>query len=130
MFNLFGKKEKVTIVHTKEELKMAIKRRDPYIEVQGELSGKIKWMTNIPAKKVGALIGVLAALPVVGGVVVGAPVMEVTAAIAKVTGKDVATVILASGISISLIIAVLRDYNIEMEKNGAVLRLKKNEEEK
>lgn len=44
MFEFFHKKQKnVIVVHTKEELDLAIKRKEPYIEVEGELAGKLEW---------------------------------------------------------------------------------------
>lgn len=44
---MFGKKKNninKVVVSSKEELKTAIKRKEPYIEVQGDLAKKMKWM--------------------------------------------------------------------------------------
>ena len=44
-----GKKNSINkvVVSSKEELKTAIKRKEPYIEVQGDLAKKMKWMGKL-----------------------------------------------------------------------------------
>ena len=47
---MFGKKKNSinkVVVSSKEELKTAIKRKEPYIEVQGDLAKKMKWMGKL-----------------------------------------------------------------------------------
>lgn len=39
------------VVSSKEELKTAIKRKEPYIEVQGDLAKKMKWMGKLSSVK-------------------------------------------------------------------------------
>ena len=39
------------VVSSKEELKTAIKRKEPYIEVQGDLAKKMKWMGKLSIGK-------------------------------------------------------------------------------
>ncbi len=124
MFNLASKKQKeITVVHTKEELKRAVKRKDTYISVQGDLARKIKWMTKLSSAKVVSLIGVLSTISIVGSPVAG----TTAAAIANITGKEIAAIILSGGISISLIMGILKGYIVEMEVKGecVILRMKK-----
>lgn len=68
---MFGKKKKsenVVVVTTKEELKTAIKSKEPCIEVQGNLARKMKWMTKLNRA---AIIALIPALVAIGGVSAG-----------------------------------------------------------
>lgn len=56
---MFGKKKNSinkVVVSSKEELKTAIKRKNPYIEVQGDLAKKMKWMGKLSSAKIAAPI--------------------------------------------------------------------------
>ena len=59
---MFGKKKNSinkVVVSSKEELKTAIKRKEPYIEVQGDLAKKMKWMGKLSSVKIAAIIALL-----------------------------------------------------------------------
>ena len=87
---MFGKKKNninKVVVSSKEELKTAIKRKEPYIEVQGDLAKKMKWMGKLSSVKIAAIIALLTSLaavpgwrnnnePLTGGVVGGEKLMS------------------------------------------------------
>ena len=67
---MFGKKKNninKVVVSSKEELKTAIKRKEPYIEVQGDLAKKMKWMGKLSSVKIAAIIALLTSLAAVPG---------------------------------------------------------------
>ena len=67
---MFGKKKNSinkVVVSSKEELKTAIKRKNPYIEVQGDLAKKMKWMGKLSSAKIAAIIALLTPLAAVPG---------------------------------------------------------------
>ena len=67
---MFGKKKNSinkVVVSSKEELKTAIKRKEPYIEVKGDLAKKMKWMMNLSSVKIAAIIALLTSLAAVPG---------------------------------------------------------------
>ena len=125
---MFGKKKKVdVVVSTGKELDDAIKRKEAKIVVEGKLAKKMSWMAKLSVAKITALIGVLVALiPTVttatvatGGVGFVPSVAAMTAAAAG-TGIGAGTIaaicslIATCSVSITLIIAVLKDYVIEL----------------
>ena len=116
---MFGKKtknENVVVVTTKEELKAAIKSKKPNIEVHGDLAKKMKWMSKLNRAAIIALI------PAVGGV----PASFAVPAAATAVGISGGNLVLCA-LSVSIIIAILKGYNIEAKSTkGDVLRLTKN----
>ena len=130
MRKIGGKKKEPdrVVVTTKEQLKSAVNRKEAYIEIQGDLARKLQWMGKLSSAKLYKLAGVLtaAAVGVVGGPVAGVPIAAVSAAaVTNVTGAGVAAVILASGVTITLIVSVLKGYEVEMQYNGASMCLKR-----
>jgi len=125
---MFGKKKKsenVVVVTTKEELKTAIKSKEPCIEVQGNLARKMKWMTKLNRA---AIIALIPALVAIGGVSAGfsVPASFAIPAAAAATGITAGDILLCT-LSISIIIAILKGYNVEADAKGIVhLRLTKN----
>ena len=119
MFKLFKKEKKAVVVYTKRELQHAIKRKEPNIEVGGELAQKLKWITKISPAKIVALIGFLSSA------VIPNPTSGVSALTATgIVGTDVACIIFTSGISIAIILAVLRGYNVEVAGDRVKLTAK------
>ena len=122
---MFGKKtknENVVVVTTKEELKAAIKSKKPNIEVHGDLAKKMKWMSKLNRAAIIALIPALLPLAAVGGV----PASFAVPAAATAVGISGGNLVLCA-LSISIIIAILKGYNIEAKSTkGDVLRLTKN----
>ena len=105
---MFGKKKNSinkVVVSSKEELKTAIKCKEPYIEVQGDLAKKMKWMGKLSSVKIAAIIALTA-----GGVV--------DAAEANVE------IYVISILGIATIIGIFRGYNVEVETGKVSLRLK------
>lgn len=134
MRKIGGKKKEPdrVVVTTKEQLKSAVNRKEAYIEIQGDLARKLQWMGKLSSAKLYKLAGVLTAaagataVGVVGGPVAGVPIAAVSAvAVTNVTGAGVAAVILASGVTITLIVSVLKGYEVEMQYNGASMCLKR-----
>lgn len=125
---MFGRKkqmERKTIVKTKEELKEAVKRKEPYIEVQGDLVIKIKWMKKLTRPQAVALAALLTSA------VMPSPASPVSAvvsisAVTAITGGEIAAIIFAGGVSAALILAILKGYNVELrEGEKSVLLTKK-----
>ena len=110
MFGRKTKNENVVVVTTKEELKAAIKSKKPNIEVHGDLAKKMKWMTKLRRAAIVALMPILLSLAAIGGSTAG--VVAVPAAV------------IGSAISSSIVISIIKGYNIEADAKG-VLRLTK-----
>lgn len=108
------KKEREVVVTTKEELKAAIKRKDPCIKVKGDLAKKLRWKKKLTPAMVALLIPLLATAAIPNPV---APISFAvsTAALTAITGEGVAAIIVASGLSVSLILAVIRGYDAEFK---------------
>lgn len=109
-------KKSVVIVKTKQELDVAVKKKEPYIEVQGELVKKIKWMKILsPAKK----DNLVTLLRQAGSKNPASPISAVVpkSDLGAVTGTEIALLIFASGLSISLVLSVLKGYDVTIE-NG------------
>lgn len=131
---IWGKKKepKRVVVTTKEQLKTAVNQNKEYIEIQGDLARKLQWIGKLSSARLYKLTGVLAAaagataVGVVGGPMTGIPIAAVSAvAVTNVTGAGVAAVILASGVTVTLILSVLKGYEVEMQYNGASMYLKR-----
>lgn len=117
-----------TIVRTKEELEKAKKSGATTILVKGELADKLK-----KSKKVAMLSGAgIAALTAALGVAtVTAPVTGglsylAAAPVAALTGVEIAAIIVAASLGISLIIALFLDYE-EIEYSEGSLKLRKRQ---
>ena len=107
---MFGKKtknENVVVVTTKDELNAA---------------KKMKWMSKLNRAAIIALIPALLPLAAVGGV----PASFAVPAAATAVGISGGNLVLCA-LSVSIIIAILKGYNIEAKSTkGDVLRLTKN----
>lgn len=122
-----GSTDKKVVVKTKEELNAAVKRKEPCIEVQGSLVTKIKWMKKLSAAKIAALVALLASA------VIPSPIAPISmcavasgsaaTAVSAITGTEIAAIILAGGLSATMILAVLKDYNIEVDDENRSMRL-------
>lgn len=120
------KDEERTIVTTKQELNAAIKRGEPLIEVKGDLIKQIKWVERLSPVKIAALVALLASLaipnpmsPISMAAVASMP------AVADLTGMEIATIIFASGLSVSLILSLLRGYDVKIGSGDKSLLLTK-----
>lgn len=115
------KKDKAAIVSTKEELKEAIDRKESCIEIQGELAKKLQWIEKLSKAKRRMLLPVLESSKV-SSAAIAQP------AIAAITGAEIAIIILSTGVALTLIIAILRDYDsditIENGRTKIILRRK------
>lgn len=124
---MFGRKkqmEKKIIVKTKEELKAAIKRKEPCIEVQGDLAIKIKWIKKLTRPQVVALAALLASAAIPSP---ASPISAVVSmpAVTAITGSEIASIIFAGGVSAALILAILKGYNVEIRKGEKSMLLTK-----
>jgi hypothetical protein len=107
-------KESVTVVSTKKELRAAIKRKDPYIEVKGKLAKKIKWIGLLSGAQIAALIALLGTGAVATTTFPVATPAFVAAA-ADITGGEIAAIIFLLSLGITIIISILKDYDIKVE---------------
>lgn len=115
----------MVICSTKEELKSAMKRGEYEIEIVGKLAKDIK-----KGKKVAFLGPVaittlttdLATVPTTGGLS-----MALAVPIATMTGLDIAIIIAAAAVGVSLILAIFRDYDVDIEgkNDGVKVRMRK-----
>lgn len=119
----------MSVVTTKQELKAAKDRGDTKIIVKGDLANKLK--TSKKITMVGA--GTLAVLTVaLGAATVTAPVTGglsyfAVAPVAALSGMEIAAIITASAVGLTLLIAVFKDYEEISYSNGnLVLRRKKS----
>lgn len=121
----FGKKqtkENITVVKTKKELNEAVKMKKPCIEVQGNLVKQIKWMKKLLPAKVAALIALLASATIPSPI---APISAVATmpVVISITGAEIAGIIFAGGLSATMILGVLKNYNMEVQKGDTSLIL-------
>lgn len=120
---MFGKnkeeKGKVTVVTTKEQLKVAVNRKDSCIEVRGDLAKKMNWMAKLSKKNIAIVIAALT------GTIATAPV---TAGVSLAAGTVVSTevLVLMALLGTVVVIAILSDYSIEADVAKRTLRLTKN----
>ena len=109
------KSKHAVVVTTKEELEAAVKRKEPYIEVRGELVKKIKWMQRLSSANKALLLATLVSV----AIPISNPVSALTAStIAGIAGKEVAGYILTGAISVALVTGVLKGYDVEIEMGG------------
>ena len=115
----------MTVVTTKQELEAAKERGDVEIIVQGELANKLKKAKQVTMIGGGTLVLLTAAIaaatvtaPVTGGLsYLGA------APISALSGLDIAAIIIASAIGLTLLIGLFKDYEeISYTNAGMVLR--------
>ena len=122
---MFGKKKNSinkVVVSSKEELKTAIKRKEPYIEVQGDLAKKMKWMGKLSSVKIAAIIALLTSLAAVPGGVL--TVSALTAGGVVEAAEANVAIYVISILGIATIIGIFRGYNVEVETGKVSLRLK------
>lgn len=120
------------IVTTKEELQKAYDEKVDKIIVEGQLAKKIKKTQKLkyvaPATIVGLggsiaiVAGGIAAAPVTGGVSLAAS-GAATAAISAQTGLSIAAVIMAVSVGIALLMAVFKDYDVEVKHGDSSVTL-------
>ena len=110
------------IVRTKDELEKAKANKVQYITIEGELATKVKRGKTI-AKASGVSLALLttalAATPFTGGMSALA-----AAPIAAMSGFEIAAIIAAASIGITLIIAIFKDY-VEIEVGEGRMKLKR-----
>lgn len=115
-------------VTTKEELENAKNDGEDQIIVKGELADKLKKSKQV-AKLSGAGLAVLTVT--LGVATVTAPVTGglsyfAAAPVAALTGLEIAAIITASALGITLIIAIFKDYEeIRYSKGELILRKRK-----
>ncbi|GKX51545.1 hypothetical protein [Budvicia aquatica] len=113
------------MVRTKEELKKARNAKVEFIVVEGELADKLKKGKKLAYAGIAGTVGattiaaLMAATPVTGGVSFFA-----VAPIAALTGFEVAAIIAAASIGLTLLIAVFKDYE-EIEARDGMVKLKR-----
>ena len=117
---LIKRKDKVTIVSTKEELRKAVEGKAACIEIQGGLAEKMRWIGKLSSAKRRDLAG---ALHMSKAVRYNTMVAE--SVVAPIAGKEIAMIILALGLSVALIIAILKDYDVEITLGETTIRLKR-----
>lgn len=133
---MFGylKNKKDKTIYTKEELKKAISNKEPEIIVGGDLAKQLKWIAKLSVVKIGLLIVALGSLAIAtGGTSIAATgVASLTAAsgiaatsgVADIVGEEIAMIIFCSGLSIAIILSILKGYNVEIEGNKVKLTIK------
>ncbi len=115
-----NQKNKVTVVCKKVDLWEAVKRKDPCIEIQGDLTKKMKWLGVLPSVKKKRLAIELEKLKFSGNISTCR-----NSAVTAIVGEDIAIIIFSLGVSMTLIIAVLRDYDVEI--CGGTIKLTKKQ---
>lgn len=111
-------KSKVTVVCKKDDLWEAVKRKDPCIEIQCNLAKKMKWLGVLSSVQKKSLVVELERSKLSSDISTCR-----NSAIVTIAGKEIAAIIFSLGVSIALIIAILRDYNVEI--CGGTIRLTK-----
>jgi hypothetical protein len=124
---MFGwkKEEKISaVVKTKDELKVAVKRNEPCIEVTGNLAKNMKWMAKLSKKQIAALIALFG---VGTATAVASPVATpaIVAATTEITGAGIAQIIFASSLGIAMIYSVFEGYDVEASLDGNIKLTKK-----
>ncbi|ASR42759.1 hypothetical protein BEN78_04520 [Xanthomonas citri pv. mangiferaeindicae] len=116
---------KSVIVTTRDELEVAKNTRAQEIVVLGKLADDLKKtrkLARLGAAGVAAIAAAVGLAPVTGGMsTLG------LAAVATVTGLELATIITAAGLGIALIFAIHKDYNVDFSCKG-VARFRRKEE--
>lgn len=123
MFNGLKKNKKnVLIVTTKEELEAAVNRKEPYIEVQGELVKKLRWMNKLSSANRRRYLNSISSMKASNLVSAVS-----TSTMGGIVTAEVIGYILAGAVSATLIIGILKGYDVEIEVGGLKAKLwKKN----
>ena len=102
---------------------MLFRSKEPYIEVQGDLAKKMKWMGKLSSVKIAAIIALLTSLAAVpgGGVLT---VRALTAGGVVEAAEVNVAIYVISILGIATIIGIFRGYNVEVETGKVSLRLK------
>lgn len=115
-----GKKtEKKVIVKTKEELKAAVNRKEPCIEVQGDLANKMKCMGKLSKNQITALITLLSTTTF-NPLAAGSAVMIQTAVGATKTAVET---YLITTIGAVTIIGIYKGYDVDITAGSMTIRL-------
>ena len=114
MFNNLSKKNK-KVIYTKDELKKAVSSKEHEIIVGGDLANTLKWIPKLSIVKIGMLIAALT--------VAVTSSFIASSGVAAIAGKDVAIIIFSGGLSITLILSILKGYNVEIETNTNRIKL-------
>ena len=114
------------VVRTKAELERAKEAKAEIIIIEGDLASKVKRGKTI-AKASGVsltlLAAALAATPFTGGLSMAAAVP-----IAAISGFEIAAIIAAASIGLTLLIAIFKDYE-EIEAGNGKIKLKRRQKE-
>lgn len=127
---MFGylKNKKDKTIYTKEELKKAISNKEPEIIVGGDLAKQLKWIAKLSVVKIGLLIAALGSLAIATGgtsiAATGVASLTATSGVADIVGEEIAMIIFCSGLSIAIILSILKGYNVEIEGNKVKLTTK------
>lgn len=121
---------KTITVSTKEELARAYENRYPEIVVLGELAHQLRKARRVNKLGKAAVASIAAAAaggalfagPTAGASAVGGA--GVAVAIAAASGVSVPAIIIASSIGISMVVAVLKDYEVDFGLDPLHMRLK------
>lgn len=111
-------------VYTKDELKKAKEQKIDKIIVKGELANKLHKSKKISKLGKGAaalLIASVGAAPITGGLSTFA-----LAPVAAATGLQIATIIVAASIGLTLVVAVFKEYDEIVVEEDKIILKKKN----
>ena len=103
-------------IHTKKELKKAVRNKEERFVVVGELAEKlqiIKILSKVGAKTLAVLLAGIAFTPSTGGAS-----NLVAGAVAAGSGVDTAVVIIAASFGVALIISILKGYDVSFKANA------------
>lgn len=112
MFGRNKREKKKVVVRTKEELKAAVNRKEPCIEVQGTLAKKMQWMGKLQRKQLLALIAGLTTAAATSSLL-GPAGIKTLAIQAKIPAVQIEAAISAITIvGIATILAILKNYDV------------------
>ena len=123
-------------VTTKEQLKKAKEDKVGVIVVEGELAEKLKKSKKVAIASAGVsgvaltgLIAAIAAAPATGGTSFLLYASAAGTSAATFTGIEIASIILASSIGITLLVGIFKDYEeIEASTSGGI-KLKRKQKD-
>lgn len=122
------------IVKTKEQLQKAYDEKVDKIIVEGKLAKKIKKTQKLKYVTMATVAGLGGAIAIVAGGIATAPMTggvslavsgSAVAAISAQTGLSFAAVIMAVSVGVSLLVAVFKDYDVEVRHGKDRVILKK-----
>lgn len=137
MRGLFKKNpiEDVVVVKTKDELKTALKNKEKKIIAKGDAAKSLEWRIKVPMKKLlitaAVLSGVfaLAAIPSpatpIAASFYGITATTASGAVVEITGAEAAVCMVSCGLSVALIIAVIKGYDVKAKGDEIILTAKK-----